>query len=73
MFEHRFNAGTTRAFSDDMEVVEENDRILAEVSCAKNWIEVETILHNHKDHYFGLSPRVREYLNERIKDIMSER
>jgi hypothetical protein len=62
-----------REFSDDMIVVETNRRILQEVSCAKDWGDVEDILQAHRAYYFHLAPRVREYLNEQIKDLMNER
>jgi hypothetical protein len=62
-----------RELSDDLLVVETNQRILQEVSVCENWRDVEDVLHHHRAYYFSLAPRVREYLNERIKDIMNER
>jgi hypothetical protein len=59
--------------SDDLLVVETNQRILQEVSCCEDWGDVDDVLHRHRDYYFRLSPRIREYLNSRIKDLMSER
>jgi hypothetical protein len=50
-----------------------NRRILQEVACAEDWNDVSDILHHHAKHYFALPPRVREQLNEAIKDLMEER
>ena len=61
----------TREFPVEMEVT--NDRILQEVACAGEWSEVSDILHRYRQHYFTLPPRVREHLNEAIKDLMQER
>jgi hypothetical protein len=62
-----------RELSDDLIVVETNQRIIQEVSVCKDWVEVEDVLHRYHDYYFRLVPRVRAYLNERIKDVMSGR
>jgi hypothetical protein len=62
-----------RELSDDLIVVETNQRILQEVSVCKDWAEVEDVLRRYHDYYFRLVPRVRAYLNERIKDVMSGR
>ncbi len=62
-----------RELSDDLLIVKTNSRILQEVSCAADWDDVADILERHREFYFRLSPRIREYLNEKIKDAMSER
>jgi hypothetical protein len=62
-----------RELSDDLLIVETNTRILQEVSCCEDWSDVEDVLHRHRDYYFRLAPRIREYLNNRIRDIMNER
>jgi hypothetical protein len=62
-----------RELSDDLLVVETNQRILQEVSCCEDWEDVEDVLQCHRDYYFRLSSRVHEYLNARIKDAMNER
>jgi hypothetical protein len=50
-----------------------NTRILQEVACAGDWGAVYDILHCHRAHYFALPPRIREHLNNQIKDLMRER
>jgi hypothetical protein len=65
--------GFVRELSDDLIVVETNRRILQEVSVCEDWSDVEDVLQRHRDYYFRLAPRIREYLNGRIKDIMNER
>jgi hypothetical protein len=49
-------------------------RILQEVaSGARDWGDVQDILHVHRDAYFAMRPRDREQLHERIRDLMRER
>jgi hypothetical protein len=61
----------TREFSVEMKAI--NERILQEVACAGDWSDISGILHRYRQHYFALPPRVREHLNEAIKDLMQER
>jgi|SRR6516225_4202321 hypothetical protein len=65
--------GFVHELSADLELTETNERILQEVSCAADWSEVADILHQHRKHYYGLPPLMRERLNERIKDLMCDK
>ena len=62
-----------RELSDDLLVVETNARILQEISCCEDWSDVEDVLHRQRDYYFRLPARIREYLNEKIKDAINGR
>jgi hypothetical protein len=70
---YRRDDGFIRELSDDLVVVETNQQILQEVSVCKDWADVEDVLHHYRDYYFRLAPRVRAYLNEKIKDLMNGR
>ena len=70
---YRRDDGFIRELSDDLVVVETNQQILQEVSVCKDWADVEDVLHRYRGYYYRLSPRVRGYLNEQIRDIMAER
>src|SRR5208337_2952006 len=53
-------------------IIETNARILQEVtSGASDWDDVADILGRYRDHYNALPHFVRESLNARIKDLMT--
>jgi hypothetical protein len=70
---HPHDDGFIHELSADLELIETNNRVLQEVSCAADWDEVADILHRHRSHYFALTPMMRSHLNEQIKDLMRER
>jgi hypothetical protein len=57
---HPRDDGFTRELSADLELIETNERIVQEVSCAADWSEVADILHRHRKHYYWApAPRTR--------------
>jgi hypothetical protein len=57
----------------DASVTDESAVILNKVSAANDWDDVVTILKQHAHFYLGLNGCVRSSLNDRIKQIMTER
>jgi hypothetical protein len=59
--------------SADISVIEESTVIIDQVSRANDWDDVVAILKQHEHFHLGLNGYVRSSLNDRIKQIITER